>query len=663
MFLLALILSMASTVSADDIGDGGVDDKIDSLAEVEVFATRSARSRINEVQIGVEKVDLKEITKLPALFGERDILRSLQYLPGVKTDGEGSCGFEVRGGTSAQNLVLLDNAPVYNAGHLVGIFSAFNDQALGNVALYKGQIPAKFGGSTSSVLNMSTHQADMQEWHGGASIGLIMSKANIEGPVFKDKASLLLTARRSYLDLLLKPFPEYKDNTLNFYDMNARIDWKPSDNNRISFSFYHGKDNMSVGDLMYMHWLNTTFTGCWTNASLNNLTFRTLVSSSSYNSDLGYDISRMAYQMKGHIRKGSFREDITWTPGMSHTVTAGLEAVYLDVASAEWLINGAKERDVRYGWNCNHWLNDEWKVSDMLELSAGLRANHYGSYMNLEPRASIKFSPADGHSIKFGYSRASQDIHAIRNNDTSSPFDRFTISSGMIKPELSDQLSLGYFGMTKDEAYDFSIEGYYKWTRNVYDYKDGKSFYTDIDLESLILGGKSRAYGLEFCAHKNQGKLRGWLSYTLSWTQNKIDGINNGNWYWANHDRRHDINIVGMYQLNKTWDLSATFTYNTGMALTAPRAKYVLDGETRYYYSERNGYRAPDVHHLDVSATNTKQLGKWTRQWSLGIYNLYNRENPYAIRFEEDKKSSTGTRCKQTALFGIIPFVSLSFSR
>lgn len=671
--LFAMTCSAGMMFAGNDY-NATIDDRVDSLAEVEVFAARTARSRVDEVQIGVEKIDLKEMQKLPALFGERDIFRSLQYLPGVKTDGEGSCGFEVRGGTSAQNLVLLDNAAVYNAGHLVGIFSAFNDQAIGSASLYKGQIPAKYGGCTSSVLTMATHAADMEQWHGGASVGLIMSKINAEGPIFKDKASILVAARRSYLDVLLQQMPDYKDNTLNFYDVNSRIDWKPSANNRVSLSFYHGKDNMAIGSMMYMHWKNTTLTGAWSNTAAKNLVFRTSATYSKYGSDLGYEISKLTYDMKGHIAKGFLREDITWTPGSSHTVTTGFEAGYQDVMSAEWMINKMNEKDSNYGWNSHLWVNDDWKVGDILELSAGLRFVNYGegpdfnmdidlgTYNKLEPRLSVKFTPADGHSIKFGYSRSSQEIHAIRNNDTSSPFDRFTISKGSIKPETSDQISLGYFGMTKNEAYDFSIEGYYKWMNNIYDYKDGKSFYTDINLEDLILGGKARAYGLEFCAHKNKGKLRGWASYTLSWTQNKIDGINNGNWYWANHDRRHDINIVGMYQLNKNWDFSATFTFNTGMTLTAPCAKYVLDGETRYYYSERNGYRAPSVHHLDISATNTKKVGKFERQWSFGIYNIYNQQNPYAIWFEEDQKSATGTKCKQTSLFGLIPFVSLSYS-
>lgn len=672
--LFATTLAAGMVHAGREYNSANADDKVDSLSEVEVIATRTARSRIDEVQIGVEKLDLKEMQKLPALFGERDIFRSLQFLPGVKSDGEGSCGFEVRGGTSAQNLVLLDNAAVYNAGHLVGIFSAFNDQAIGNASLYKGQIPAKFGGSTSSVLSMATHAGNIEEWHGGASIGLLMSKINAEGPIVKDKASALVTARRSYLDVFLKQMPDYKDNTLNFFDVNSRVDWKPNTNNRLSVSLYHGKDNMAMESMMYMYWKNTTLTGSWTNTTAKNLVSRTSATYSHYGSHLGYSFSKLSYDMRGHITKGYLREDLTWTPGKRHNVTTGFETGYQDVMSAEWTVNRMYEKDGDYGWNAHIWLNDDWKAGDMLEMSAGLRWVNYGrgkdfnmrlsqdTYNKLEPRLSIKFTPADGHSIKFGYCRASQEIHAIRNNDTSSPFDRFTISKGTIKPEVSDQMSLGYFAMTRNEEYDFSIEGYYKRTKNIYDYKDGCSFYTDINLEDLVLGGKSRAYGLEFCAHKNNSKIRGWASYTLSWTQNKIDGINNGNWYWANHDRRHDINIVGMYQLNKNWDLSATFIFNTGMALTAPCAKYQLNGETCYYFSERNAYRAPNVHHLDISATNTKKLGRFERQWSFGIYNIYNHQNPYAIWFEEDTKSSSGTKCRQSSIFGLIPFVSLSYS-
>ena len=334
-------------------------------------------------------------------------------------------------------------------------------------------------------------------------------------------------------------------------------------------------------------------------------------------------------------------------------------------------------------------MNDEWKIGEHLDLSAGLRlhlftvlggAPYYqideegniidiqnpGSgefvktYADLEPRVSLKWAVNKQHSVKIGYSRTSQDIHAIRGSSASMPFDRYTMTSNIVSPEQADQVAAGWTAITHDGAYDMSLEGYYKAIRNVYDYRDGKTFYSEIEIERLLLGGKGRAYGLEFCAHKNVGRLTGWLSYTLSWVENKIEGINGGEWYTAPNDRRHDVAVVGMYQLNNRWELSASWRYNTGQALTAPSAKYEVDGHTYYYYAERNGYRAPAYHRLDISATYSRSVGKTTQQWAFGLYNAYNRYNPYVITFENDDEKPSGTKTVQTSLFGIIPSVSFT---
>lgn len=658
LLLLTACMGVGTAVNAEEQNDST--EKTDNLNEVVVTATNSAIQRLNEVQIGVEKIDIKKMTQVPVLFGEKDIIKSLQMLPGVKSDGEGSCGFQVRGGTSAQNLVLVDNTPMYNTGHLVGLFSAFNDEALQTAALYKGQIPAKFGGATSSVLDITTKAGDMYDWHGGVSVGLLASKIFIEGPIAEDKASFLLTARRSYMDFFLKASPQYKDNTLNFYDINYRADINASPKNKLFVSFYYGRDNMAVDDLMEMHWGNTTLTGGWKHLANNNLRFNTTLAYSFYGSNMGYFVSDKNYVFDAHIRQGILREDIDWRPNPNHAVSAGVQAAYQDVLSAEWDCMALHEKNNRSKWDINTWINDDWEICSALEVSAGIRYDHFGIYDNLEPRASMKVNINRCHNIKAGYSRTTQNIHAIRNSSMSMPMDRYTVSTSFVKPEKADQVSLGYFGMTENENYDFSIEGYYKWVRDIYDFKDGKNYASDIEIENIILGGKGRAYGLEFCMHKNNGTLTGWISYTLSWSKNKIDGINNGNWYTANNDRRHDINAVAMKKLNKNWDLSASFIYTSGQALTAPSAKYKIDGTTTVYYAERNGYRAPACHHLDISAVHTKRTKKNEQQWTFGIYNIYNRENPYVITFTEDKSKATNISAKQTALFGLIPFVSFS---
>ena len=666
--LLLLTLSVMSSIfcegsrcyasQAHEVNDSTT--KVQKLNEVVVTSSQSASKRMKEVQIGVEKIDISKMTQIPTLFGEKDILKSIQMLPGVKAESEGSCGFEVRGGTAAQNLVLIDNAPIYNPGHFVGLFSAFNDEAMQTAALYKGQIPAMFGGATSSVLDVASKAGDMNDWHAGVSIGLLASKVEVDGPIVKDKASFLFSARRSYLDLFLQLSEKYRENTMNFYDVNFRTDFDISPASKVFVSFYTGKDNMEIDDLAEMRWGNIAVSGGWKYMLGEKLRFNTTLSYNRYRSKMGFNATHLDYKMDGHIAQTILKENIDWRPSSNHAVSVGAQVAYDDVLSAEWEYLTIHEKEQRYGTEVAGWINDDWKVAKWLEMSLGVRYNNFKNYNFLEPRASMKFNINELHCIKGGYSRTAQNIHAIRSSSTSMPMDRYTLSTDFVKPEKADQVSLGYFGMTQEGDYDFSIEGYYKWVRDIYDYKDGKNFQSDIAIENIVLGGKGRAYGMELSAHKNNGRLTGWISYTLSWSENKIDGINGNRWYTANNDRRHDVNLVGMYHLNNFWNLSASFVFNSGQALTAPSAKYQIDGTTVYYYAERNGYRAPSSHHLDLSATYSKKLKHCERQWAFGVYNIYNRENPYVITFSEDDNSASGTKATQTALFGAIPFVSFS---
>ena len=660
----------------------------DTLQGVTIMS-RSAQRRLSEVQVGVERIDVGTMAKVPALFGERDIIKSLQLLPGVKSESEASSGYQVRGGTSAQNLILLDGATIYNAGHLMGLFSTFNDNALNNAALYKGMVPAYFGGATSSVFDVSTRVGDMSQYHFNASIGLLSANVAAEGPIQKEKSSFLFAGRRSYLDLFLKASKDYKDNTLNFYDANLQLAFRLSPHDRLSLSFFRGRDNMGVVDLMDMTWGNTTANASWLHTFNDRLYAHTQLTYSDFSDDVGIDMLNIYYTMKGFIRHLTFHHDQRWMPSKSVTLRYGLETSLLKLKSAEWDINLLHQREKRDAWTNAFWVNQEWKVSDRLDLSAGLRlrlhsvlggAPYYeidsegnitstfhpdkGSivktYTDLEPRLSANLKLSPRHSLKLGYSRTTQDIHAIRAGSMSMPFDRYTMTSNLLKPELADQVALGWTGITRESDYDFSAEAYYKWVRDVYDYRDGKSFYSEIEIERLLLGGKGRAYGLELCAHKNKSRLTGWLSYTLSWSENKIAGINNGEWYTASNDRRHDFCVIGIYQASPSWELSAMWRYNTGQALTAPSAKYEIDGRTFYYYAERNGYRAPASHRLDLSASHTKKWRRSTHIWSFGIYNAYNRYNPFVIRFVNDDDKPSGTKARLTAMFGIVPSVSFT---
>lgn len=661
----------------------------DTLREVTV-TSRSAQKRMEEVQIGVEKVDMATLAKVPSLFGEKDIIKSLQLLPGVKSENEASGGYQVRGGKTAQNLILLDGATVYNAGHLMGLFSTFNEDALMNGSLYKGLVPASLGGGTASVFDISTRSGNLHDYHYGASIGLLSARVFAEGPIQKDKSSFLVAARRSYLDLFLKASKKYRENTLNFYDVNVRLNFHLSQKDMLALSFFRGHDNMGLSDMMNMEWGNMAATANWLHTFSDRLYANTKLIYSDFTSDTGIDMLNTYYTMKGYIRQGTLQHQQTWQPVKAHRVNYGLEGTWIALQSAEWDINLLHQRERRQALTGALWLGDLWQPIAGVELSAGVRLHLFSAlggspyyqvdgegnitettepsrgsivktYLDAEPRISAKVALSKRHSLKLGYSRTSQDIHAISGMSMSMPFDRYTMTSNIVRPEQADQVALGWVGITPRGDYDFSAETYYKNIRNVYDYRDGKAFYSEIEIERLILGGKGRAYGLELCAHKNSGPLTGWISYTLSWSENKIAGINGGEWYTAPNDRRHDLAVVAMYTLSPTWELAATWRYNTGQALTAPSAKYDIDGTTFYYYNERNGYRAPAYHRLDLSATHTKKLRNgMTRIWSFGLYNAYCRYNPFTIRFKNDYKSPTGTIAEQTSLFGIVPSVSFT---
>ena len=657
----------------------------DTLQEVTV-SSRSAQKRMDEVQIGVENIEVSSLAKMPSLFGERDFIKGIQLLPGIKSESEASGGYQVRGGKAAQNLILLDGATVYNVGHMMGLFSSFNDDAMMGASLYKGLLPAQLGGGTASVFDISTRSGSLTDYHFGGTISLLSAKVVAEGPIKEGRSSFLVAGRRSYLDIFLKATDKYRNNTLRFYDANLRLNFRLGIKDVLSLSFFRGHDNLGLDDMMRMEWGNTTATANWLHTFNDHHYANTQLIYSDFVSDVGIDVLNTYYTMRGFIRHATLRHQQS-VKMQKHRLVYGFESTYLQLMSAEWNINLLHQREKRNAWTNALWLNDEWQLAPGWQMSAGLRFQTFSAlggvpyyqldsdgnitetlnqngfvktYAGVEPRLSVKWTLSPQHSLKFGYSRTSQDIHAVSGSSMSMPFDRYTMTSNIVKPEEADQVAIGWVGMTPGGDYDCTVEGYFKSIRNVYDYRDGKTFHSEIEIERLLLGGKGRAYGMEFCIRKNKGRLTGWLSYTLSWSENKIDGINGNRWYTASNDRRHDLVLVGVYQLSPSWELSGVWRYNTGQALTAPSAKYDLIGTTYYYYNERNGYRAPACHRLDLSVNYSKKLGRFTRIWSFGIYNVYNRYNPFMIRFVNDDKSPTGTICQNTALFGIVPSVSFT---
>ena len=679
MVMAAVMLPLPACAQHPDIA------REDTLQEVTV-TSRSPQKRLDELQIGVEKVEIATLAKMPTLFGEKDIIKGIQLLPGVKSESEASGGYQVRGGKAAQNLILLDGATIYNAGHLMGLFSTFNDDALMGASLYKGLVPAQLGGGTASVFDINTRSGNLSEYHYGGTVGLLSAKVVAEGPIKEGKSSFLVAGRRSYLDLFLKATDDYRNNTLHFYDVNTRLNFRLSPKDVLSLSFFRGRDNMGLEDMMRMEWGNTAATANWLHTFNDHHYANTHLIYSDFTSDVGIDILNIYYTMRGYIRHATLCHQQSLNV-KRHRLNYGLESTYLQLQSAEWDINLLHQREKRNAWTNAVWLNDDWQLAPQWQLSAGMRLHLFSvlggapyyhldnngniletlhpegfvkTYTDVEPRFSLKWSPSLQHTLKFGYSRTSQDIHAVSGMSMSMPFDRYTMTSNIVKPEVADQVAIGWMGMTSEGDYDCSVEGYYKDICHVYDYRDGKSFYSEIEIERLLLGGKGRAYGVECCVHKNKGRLTGWISYTLAWSENKIEGINGGRWYTASNDRRHDLAVVGIYQLSPSWELSSVWRYNTGQALTAPSAKYNVNGTTYYYYNERNGYRAPAYHRLDFSANYTKKFPRFTRIWSFGVYNAYCRYNPFTIKFKNSEKSPTGTIAEQTSLFGIIPSVSFT---
>ena len=661
------------------------------IDEVEVVA-HSAQQRRNNVQIGAETIDVEELTKMPSLFGEKDLIRSLQLLPGVKSESDISTGYQVRGGTSSQNLVFFDEAPVYNVGHAMGLFSPFNEDVIQSGTLYKGLIPPRLGGATSSILDVNGREGSHDRFQGHFGIGLLLARGEIEAPLGKDKGSFLVAARRSYIDLFFKPIKKYRNNDLNFYDINARLDYRPNAQNRLTLSLFTGRDNIGVEDLLGMKWGNKNATLRWMYSSKHDVYSTLSLIYSNFDTDMSYDGAGMSQAFKGFIRQGGLKENIH-IDRPHHRWDIGVQSLLIDLKSGEQTIQAEYyAREKRRGWTNDVWIGDVWSPRESLSISFGLRANlfsvlggspyydidadgnitkvyDYGSkefvktYFNLEPRVSMNWLMNEQWSMKLGYSRTAQHIQAVRSQAVSTPIDRYTFTSNIFKPLLADQVSLGFFWLKDDKTYDASAEIYYKDLKNVLDYKDGLDATSQIEMERILLAGKGRAYGLELMARKNAGRLQGWLSYTLSWSKNKIEGINNNEWYTAGNDRRHDITLVGIFKLNKRWTLTGTWNFNTGQALTAPNSMYkLMDGTTFFYYNERNSYRMPAYHRLDLSAAYTKKMKKTTQSWSFDIFNVYNHFNPFMVIFEQDDTRSNGIKATQYSLLGIVPSVSFSLN-
>lgn len=668
-----------------------------ALQEVVVKASQRKNENVRSPQMGLDKLNMKDLDNVPVLFGEKDVLKTIQMLPGVKSGGEGNTGFFVRGGAADQNLILLDEATVYNSSHLLGFFSTFNADAIKDVSLYKGGMPAQYGGRLSSVLDVKMQDGNNKEFGVQGGIGLIASRIKVEGPIVKDRGSFMISARRTYIDLLLKASKDssLNSNTLNFYDINAKMNYKFDDKNTIYASGYFGKDNIGIKDLFANDWGNTTATIRLNHVFNDQLFSNTSVIYNKYNYAIELLDADNNARVTSLIRDFNFKEDLQYFSN-NHVIRFGMQATHHRIAPSDITTSGNSSFNPlsvenRYGLELAGYISDEWKLTDKLNILYGVRVSSFSllgpgtfntydsagdvtsattsgsgkfvkTYVYPEPRFSTSYSLSEENSVKASYNRNTQNIHILTNANTGSPTDQYVMSSNNIKPEIADQVALGYFRNAKDNSYEFSAEVYYKWLQNQIDYKDGAELTANANVESELLYGTGRAYGLELYAKKTRGRLTGWISYTLSKTERKIAGINDGNYFNAKQDRTHDLSVVAIYNLNTRWTFSGNYVYSTGNAVTYPAGKYNVGGLTTYYYTERNASRMPYTSRLDLSATlKTTETKKYRASWSFGLYNALNRKNPYSISFRDSKTNPGQTEAVQTSLFGVIPSVTYNF--
>ncbi len=676
----------------------GLVDESKELESVTVTSSTTRRS-LGNTQMGVEKLTTKEIKNIPVLLGERDILKTIQLLPGIKSAGDGNSGFYVRGGAADQNLILLDEAPVYNASHLLGFFSTFNSDAIKDITMYKAGMPAQYGGRLSSVLDIKMNDGNIKDYDVSGGIGLISAKLNVEGPIQKDKSSFLITGRRTYVDMFLKLSKDsaVNNNKLYFYDLNAKANYILGKKDRLFISGYFGHDQLGVGETFGLGWGNGTATARWNHIFSNKLFSNTSLIFSNYNYKISIRSGANDFDIFSQIRDWNLKEEMQWYLNGKHSVRFGINSIYHTIrpgevtASSSSSINSSYLQK-RYSWENAAFISDTWKASDKINVTYGARLTAFSilgkgdfynidangkvldtmtyksgefvkTYFNIEPRAAVSYQYSSSASFKASYVRNVQNLHLLSNSTSSSPTDKWVASTNIIKPEVSDQVSIGWYKDLHNREYELTIEAYYKTMQNQVDYRDGADLFINSNaIESQLLFGKGRAYGIEWLLKKKTGRFTGWLSYTLSKTERKIDGINNNEWYNAKQDRTHDIAIVGSYQLNKKWVLSANWIYYTGSAVTFPAGKYQVGGQTVYYYTERNGYRMPAYHRLDLGATlQLKERKHWSHELTFSLYNAYGRENAYTIEFRDNKDNPNKTEAYQVALFKFIPSVSYNF--
>jgi len=669
---------------------------VETLQEV-VITGEEIGIDIRSTEMSTISMDVKDAKLIPVLLGEQDILKSLQLMPGVSSSSEGSSGFFVRGGEADQNHILLDEAPVYNASHLLGFFSVFNSDALKDVKLYKGGIPARYGGRASSVMDIRMKDGNLKEWGVTGGIGLISSRLTVEGPFQKDRGSVIVSGRRTYADIVAKAVTDRIDGiSLYFYDLNLKANYKISENDRLFLSAYSGSDVFGTDNFGF-DWGNLTGTLRWNHIYNEKLFSNTTLIYSDYNYGFDVEFGENNIHLSSGIYDYNVKQDYTWYLNPDFTLRFGIDGIFHQFKPGKFSLEVEDDDDItievpeQRALETGLYVASEQKIGENLSLNYGLRLSTfhnigpydyktydendevtsvtsyekneiYNTYFNLEPRLSASYALNDLTSFKASYNRMAQYMSLLQNANSSSPTDMWTPATPLIKPTIADQVSLGWFRNTKEKQFSFSIEGYYKFMQNLIDYQDGADILLNPDFESQLVFGDGRAYGAEFLVEKNTGKLTGWIGYTLSKSEKTFEDIMDGNWFPARQDRTHDLSIVASYKLLRNLSVSGSWVYYTGDAVTFPSGKYTIDGAVVYLFTDRNGDRMPDYHRLDLGLTWVlKDAEKWHSDITFSAYNVYNRKNAYTITFQESEVNPGQTEAVRLALFGIVPSVTWNF--
>jgi hypothetical protein len=671
--------------------------KSTDLGEVEIRG-KSGKSVVSSMEMSSIQLDIKQLKAVPVLLGEKDILKGIQLLPGVSPSSEGSSSYFVRGGDADQNHILLDEAPVYNASHLLGFFSVFNSDAIKDVKLYKGGIPAPYGGRVSSVLDIRMRDGNAKEWDVTGGIGLISSRLTVEGPLVKDKSSMLLSGRRTYADVALKSVSDLADSlTFYFYDFNLKANYIFGDRDRVYLSGYMGRDIFGRKQAGFDSG-NTTLTLRWNHSFNADLFLNTSLIYSDYNYGFKAQFGDFGFKLTSGILDYSTKQDYTWYPNAKNLVKFGWAATYHQFKPGNF--SSANDSDTtgilahiepQQALETGIYLSDEQKITGRFGMNYGLRMSmfnnvgpstvktygsekqvldsvtygsgkFYHTYFGVEPRVTANFMLDSLNSLKASYNRMNQYLHILSNSLSSSPTDIWTPSTPLIMPTVADQLALGYFRSVPKLNLEVSVEAYFKILDNLVDYKNGANTFLNPNLEAELEFGRGRAYGVEFSVSRNVGKLTGWLSYTLSRSEKQFENINYGHWFSARQDRTHNISVVLSYEIIERLTFAGNWIYYTGDAVTFPSGKYMIDGKLINLYTDRNGSRMPDYHRLDLGITyQFKPRKRWRSDINVSVYNAYNRKNAYSISFRESQSQPGTSEAVRLALFGIVPSVTWNF--